>query len=151
MFGLEGRDVPVYAGRYHAIDSINYGLPYHTYGENYNCYGLSLLSMEDASASAWSKAISKMLKDKTLRGKFNNYNFGSKFPIRWEQLEVMCRYTAFIIKYCNIPISECKTHEEWATINGYGPGSGDSETKWDLWKLGTTLRSMTQFYLKSMK
>jgi hypothetical protein len=31
---------------------------------------------------------------------------------------------------------ECfMTHAEAATLDGYGPGSGDPETRWDLWRL----------------
>lgn len=44
---------------------------------------------------------------------------------------------AIICKYGNIPIDDVSvmTHCEIATEDGYGPGSGDSETRWDLWYL----------------
>ena len=42
---------------------------------------------------------------------------------------------AVICKYGRINIDNVLTHQEIATIDDYGPGSGDPETRWDLWYL----------------
>jgi hypothetical protein len=62
----------------------------------------------------------------------------------------------------DIPINaDCiMTHAEAAARDGYGPHSGDSETRWDLWFLkngdtpgtgGNTLREMISHYKNSGK
>ena len=66
----------------------------------------------------------------------NGYNLtmGSN-PITEKQIETVALVVATICKYANIDIEDVLTHCEIAKIDGYGPFSGDPETKWDLWFL----------------
>lgn len=49
----------------------------------------------------------------------------------------MAQVIAIITEVCGLDISEetVLTHQEAATLDAYGPGSGDPETRWDLWYL----------------
>ena len=53
------------------------------------------------------------------------------------QIAVMAQVVSALCKGMEWPIDQAHvlTHEEMATIDGYGPGSGDPETRWDLWFL----------------
>lgn len=59
-------------------------------------------------------------------------NIGS-YPPTEAQIEMACALAGRLIKEHGIKEDEVKSHAEWATIDGYGPGSGDPETRWDLW------------------
>ena len=50
------------------------------------------------------------------------------------QLEKLCRVVALLSLVLELPIdaSSVMTHCEAASRDGYGPGSGDPETRWDL-------------------
>lgn len=63
-------------------------------------------------------------------------NFGP-FPPTQEQIECMAKVIAVMTEALGMDISEdtILTHQEAATIDEYGPGSGDPETRWDLWYL----------------
>jgi N-acetyl-anhydromuramyl-L-alanine amidase AmpD len=51
-----------------------------------------------------------------------------------EQIESVSQLVAVICKYANLPIiaDYVMTHGEIADIDGYGLGSGDPQTRWDL-------------------
>ena len=49
----------------------------------------------------------------------------------------MAKVIAVITQALDMDINEATvmTHQEAAALDGYGPGSGDPETRWDLWYL----------------
>ena len=53
------------------------------------------------------------------------------------QIEVMAKLVALLCDGLGLPICRdtVQTHCEAAFKDGYGPGSGDPETRWDLWFL----------------
>ena len=86
-------------------------------------------------------------------------DFGDQPPTP-VQLEKMSQVIAILAHALEIDItfSNVMTHAEAAFIDGYGPGSGDKEMRWDLWYLpdlpfnramrpgGTALREKAQWY-----
>lgn len=54
-----------------------------------------------------------------------------------QQLDSLGRVTAVLVDALALPLNEDTvfTHCEAAFIDGYGPFSGDAETRWDLWYL----------------
>jgi soluble lytic murein transglycosylase-like protein len=54
-------------------------------------------------------------------------------PITEAQIEMMAAIAGEKVKEYGIPYDEIYTHATWATCFDYGPGSGDPETRWDLW------------------
>ncbi len=125
-------------------------IPEHTYHRNYANLGISLLGMLDAEFEAWDKRIGILLKKGMLRHDFNKWNYGSSQAIVWSQIETACFCAAYVAYFSNIKIDNIKTHAEWATEDGYGAYSGDSETRWDLYLLGDTLRSLVSWYVKEI-
>ncbi len=57
------------------------------------------------------------------------------YPITDAQIEAISVVVAILCKYSGIPIENVLTHCEAALEDGYGPYSGDPETRWDLWYL----------------
>lgn len=55
------------------------------------------------------------------------------YPVTNTQIEVMGLVVATLCRGLGIPIDNVKTHCEVAIEDGYGPYSGDPETRWDLW------------------
>lgn len=95
----------------------------HTWRRNTNAVGVSLCCCADAAAGS------------DLEGK--QINLGSAPPTQ-EQIEVMAQVTAVIADECDLCLDNNEhvmTHCEAAFKDDYGPGSGDPETRWDLWKL----------------
>lgn len=86
-------------------------------------------------------------------------DFGEQPPTP-VQLEKMSQVIAILAHALEIDItfSNVMTHAEAAFMDGYGPGSGDKEMRWDLWYLpdlpfnramrpgGTALREKAQWY-----
>ena len=72
-------------------------------------------------------------------------NFGNATPLidfgpygpTQEQIESMAKVIAVITKELGLDISEetVLTHQEAASQDGYGPGDGDPDMRWDLWYL----------------
>ena len=87
----------------------------HTYMRNSGAIGIALCCAVDA----------------TWNGEWPD--FGS-CPPTWAQLEKLCRVVALLSLVLELPIdaSSVMTHCEAASRDGYGPGSGDPETRWDL-------------------
>lgn len=75
-----------------------------------------------------------------------------------QQIEVTAQILAIISRELGIPIEDkyIMTHAEIAVVDGYGPYSGDPDTKWDLYQLkdydeqwkagGFVLRGKAKFY-----
>ena len=83
----------------------------HTYMRNSGCIGIALCGSYDAQFPAG----------------------GGSEPVTQAQIEVMSILIATLCKYADIYLNECKTHAEWASLDGYGAYSGDPETRWDLY------------------
>lgn len=62
-----------------------------------------------------------------------NMDFGTE-PPRMEQIEAMAKTVAILCEELGLDMSypQVMTHSEAADIDGYGIGSGDPETRWDL-------------------
>ena len=62
--------------------------------------------------------------------------FGS-YPPTSQQIDAAGKLVAQLAQGLNLPIDRWTvlTHCEAALIDGYGPFSGDAETRWDLWYL----------------
>ena len=87
----------------------------HTYKRNSGAIGIALCCALDAS---WTGEMP---------------DFGT-VPPTWEQLETLCRVVALLSLVLELPIDAetVMSHCEAASRDGYGPGSGDAETRWDL-------------------
>ena len=86
-----------------------------------------------------------------------------KFPPTPQQIDAAGKLVAKLAQGLNIPIDRWNvlTHCEAALIDGYGPYSGDAETRWDLWYLrdspgdgamkpgGQVIRGKALWYAKS--
>jgi len=86
-----------------------------------------------------------------------------KFPPTPQQIDAAGKLVAKLAQGLNIPIDRWNvlTHCEAALIDGYGPYSGDAETRWDLWYLrdspgdgamkpgGQVIRGKALWYTKS--
>lgn len=55
-----------------------------------------------------------------------------EIPPTKAQLDSLCLAAAEVAVLKGIDLQQIKTHGEWAVIDGYGPLSGDSQTRWDL-------------------
>lgn len=97
-----------HTARFQKWNDYSTNLP-HTWNRNSSLIGLTVCGMAGA----------------------NCMNFG-KYPVRMEQVEELCLACAEIAFLKNIQVADCRTHAEWALLDGYGPGSGDPETRWDL-------------------
>ena len=88
-------------------------------------------------------------------------DYGEKPPTR-KQIEVMAKIVALLCRELCLPLAEdtVMTHCEIAFVDGYGPGDGDPDMRWDLWFLpepntlggalypgGLLLRAKAQYYL----
>lgn len=88
-----------------------------------------------------------------------NCNFGDEPPTQ-AQIEAISAVVAVLCKYAGIPVVNVLTHCEAAKEDGYGPYSGDPETRWDLWYLpdydgemkpgGQVLRGKVRWYLSQV-
>ena len=88
-------------------------------------------------------------------------DYGEEPPTR-KQIEVMAKIVALLCHELCLPLAEdtVMTHCEIAFVDGYGPGDGDPDMRWDLWFLpepdtlggalypgGLLLRAKAQYYL----
>jgi hypothetical protein len=85
-------------------------------------------------------------------------NLGS-FPPTVQQIELACSLCGKLINKYKIPKEEVRTHAEWALEDGYGVGSLDPETRWDLWipnwkgkgkNLSVVMRDKSLWYAKQL-
>ena len=91
-------------------------------------------------------------------------DYGSEPPTAI-QIEVLAKIVAILCYHLDLTNSSDRvmTHCEIAFRDGYGPGSGDPETKWDLWFMpddakygklqqgGSVIRGKAAYYLWDMK
>lgn len=91
----------------------------HTWHRNTGAIGISLLCCGDASANNGT-----------------DEDLGSEPPTK-AQIEAMSKLVQVLCDGLGLDIDSdsVMTHCEIALIDGYGPGSGDPETRWDLWYL----------------
>ena len=61
-------------------------------------------------------------------------NLGPEAPTK-VQYEALARTAAVLARVLDVKMEGIITHAEAALLDGYGPGSGDPETRWDLWFL----------------
>jgi len=95
----------------------------HTWHRNTDAIGVSLCCCADAKAGS------------DLKGK--QINLGTEPPTT-EQIEVMAQVVAVLADELDLQLDTDEyvmTHCEAAFKDNYGPGSGDPQTRWDLWKL----------------
>lgn len=87
----------------------------HTYQRNSGAIGIALCCGYDAS---WN----------------GNLPYFGSCPPNYVQLYAMATVVAILCQGLGLPISSdvVLTHGEAASLDGYGPGSGDPETRWDL-------------------
>ena len=121
-------------------------LKYHTWHRNTGAIGVSMMCAADAEANNGSDC-----------------NLGDEPPTK-ERIEALAQVTAALAKGLDIEINKDNfmTHCEAAQKDDYGPGSGDPETRWDLWYLpdycgdgsmvdgGDLWRGKANYYLNHM-
>ena len=115
----------------------------HTYQRNSGAIGIALCCALDAS---WNG-------EKPYLG---------TYPPTIKQLQNVAKVVAVLCTALGIEITEqsVMTHAEAAALDGYGPGSGDRDTRWDLaWVQdasgnlcpgGELLRQLAQYYSKAL-
>ena len=91
----------------------------HTWHRNTGAIGVALLCCQGGIANNGQDA-----------------DYGEE-PPTGAQVESMAKCIAILCKGLELPINNdtVMTHCEAAFQDGYGPGSGDPETRWDLWYL----------------
>lgn len=116
----------------------------HTWKRNTGSVGIAVCACVDARANAG-----------------YDMTMGSQ-PVTEAQIEAMSVIVALFSRYGGIPVECCQTHCEAAYFDGYGPFSGDPETRWDLWYLpdsaagghlrggGEVIRGKARWYLQHM-
>ena len=67
-------------------------------------------------------------------------NLGTEGPTL-QQIDALARAIAILTYALGLPLAYAtvKTHAEIACMDGYGPGSGDPDMRWDLWYLPDSL------------
>ena len=115
----------------------------HTYQRNSGAIGIALCCALDAS---WCGEKPDL----------------GQYPPTLKQLQNLAKVVAVLCAGLGIEITpeSVMTHAEAAALDGYGPGSGDSETRWDLaWvqdakgnlcRGGELLRQLAQYYSKAL-
>ena len=115
----------------------------HTYQRNSGAIGIALCCALDAS---WNGECPDL----------------GSYPPTLKQLQNVAKVVAVLCAALGLEITEqsVMTHAEAAALDGYGPGSGDSETRWDLsWVQdakgnlcpgGDFLRQLAQYYSQAL-
>ena len=138
----------------------------HTYMHNAGAIGIALLCGYEGRC--WTPAGKDAAQldvayssDHPARDGCPVIDYGEEPPTR-KQIEVMAKVVAILCRELCLPIEEdtVMTHCEIAFADGYGPGDGDPDMRWDLWFLpepgvpggalfpgGLLLRTKAQFYL----
>jgi hypothetical protein len=122
-YGLFFRDYDINIdsdGEYYVPDLVLSDHDSHTWRRNAGAVGISFAACQDAVCLADASGP-------------NDIDFG-KYPPTVEQIEAMSKCVAVICSILGIPVTYeyVRTHAEQAIEDGYGVGSGDSETRWDL-------------------
>ena len=115
----------------------------HTYMRNSNAVGIAVCACYEAIAN-------------------NGYDMEmGDYPVTDAQIEAMALICSYFLEY-GLPVDRIMTHCEAAFEDGYGPGSGDPQTRWDLWYVydnacnemmqgGDTLRGKAVWYAEQRK
>lgn len=138
-------------GKAHRKASYNTFRNGHTWGRNDEGVALSIAA----------------LGGKTSKGRWPSENDHGPYPIKNAQIHAMAEEIARLAlawdwKKSDIKLGRVYTHAEIAREESppYGPGSGDPQTKWDLWNLksggplwsgGKIIRKMAQQYYETLK
>ena len=140
----------------------------HTWMRNNGTIGIALCCGYDAECELPAAVSAKTAWGATGPGEYRDpYQAmvdGGTEPPTAIQIEVLAKIVAILCKMLRIPNSSERvmTHCEAAFRDGYGPGSGDPETKWDLWFLpddarhgrlfpgGFLIRGKAAYYLWDM-
>ncbi len=138
----------------------------HTWMHNTGAIGIALLCGYDAHCWAPAGKDASLLEvayenDHPVRTDCAVIDYGEEPPTR-KQIEVMAKTVALLCHELCLPLEEdtVMTHCEMAFVDGYGPGDGDPDMRWDLWFLpepgtidgalypgGMLLRAKAQYYL----
>lgn len=115
----------------------------HTWKRNTGAVGIALCCCYEAQANAGI-----------------NCDFGD-YPPTAAQIETLSVIVALFRKYAGVDFDNILTHCEVAYTDGYGPYSGDPDTRWDLWFLpdsayngkmrggGEVIRGKARWYLEN--
>lgn len=76
---------------------------------------------------------------------------GKVHAIQDAQIEVAAKTTAELLWLFDLPLEAVNDHAHWATVDGYGPGSGHPETRVDVGAYEPILRKKTAWYLAGLK
>ena len=100
-----------------------YELKAHTWHRNTGSVGLTICCAYQATCRLNGKAIPFI-------------DFGPYAPTQ-AQIEMLAKVIAVITQELDLDINEdtVMTHQEAASLDGYGPGDGDPDLRWDLWYL----------------
>ena len=141
----------------------------HTYMHNSGAIGIALLCGYDGHCWAPAGKTASLVdvafeNDHMARTDCAIIDYGEEPPTQ-QQIEVMAKIVAILCRELRLPLTDdtVMTHCEIAFIDGYGPGDGDSDMRWDLWFLpepgtlngelypgGVLLRAKAQYYLDTM-
>ncbi len=67
--------------------------------------------------------------------------------VQLQQIEVIAKTTAELCLLFDIALEDCHDHAHWATIDGYGPGSGNPETRVDVGTYEPVIRKKAAWYM----
>ena len=141
----------------------------HTWMRNGGTIGIALCCGYDATCelptAICAKAAWSAVGPDDYRDPYEAMVDGGSEPPTEKQIEAVAKIVAILCKELDFPNSSDRvmTHCEIAFRDGYGPGSGDPETKWDLWFLpdnarnnrlcpgGCLIRGKAAYYLWDMK
>ena len=141
----------------------------HTWMHNTGAIGIALLCGCEAKCWAPAGKDASLVEvayesDRMARTDCAVIDYGEEPPTS-KQIEVMAKIVALLCRELHLPIEEdtVMTHCEIAFVDGYGPGDGDPDMRWDLWFLpepntlqgelypgGLLLRAKAQYYLDTM-
>ena len=112
----------------------------HTWKRNTRAVGIAVCACMDAQANSG-----------------YDMDMGS-YPVTKSQIEILSYVVAMFARHAGVPVECALTHCEAAYFDGYGPYSGDPETRWDLWYLpdydgvmrggGDVIRGKARWYLQ---
>lgn len=141
----------------------------HTWMRNNGTIGIALCGCSDAVCELPTAICAKAAWSAAGPGEYRDpyeamIDLGSEGPTA-KQIDVLGKIVAILCYELDLPNSSDRvmTHCEIAFRDGYGPGSGDPETKWDLWFLpddarngrlfpgGCLIRGKAAYYLWDMK
>lgn len=66
--------------------------------------------------------------------------------IQQPQIETCAKLTAELCNLLTVPLALVHDHAHWATVDGYGPGSGHPETRIDVGSFEPVLRKKAAWY-----